>query len=440
MAFTDPAALGRCELAKLLASLDLDPGLSERVDFVGDDTVFATRFRVGTAAGVTLAAANLAAFAAIGRNEGFRVDLDLAALTTQRYRHVLLDGAPVAAPRDALTGLYDTKDGRSIFLHLNFAHHRARLLTLLGAEPTRGSIARRVLGWDAVALEDALAEAGAIGAVARSHAEWTGSEQGRALAGLPPVEVVRIGDSPPEPLRDSAAPLSSVRVVDFTRVLAGPTCGKTLAELGARVTRIENPRYPDLLSYQLDANRDKEQVTLDLRQPEARDSLREMIAGSDVFLQAYRPGVAEDFGLDGNALARLRPGIVCASLSAYGHVGPWQRRRGFDSVLQASAGLAFQEGEGVPRLLPVSPIDYMCGYLLSLGVAVALGRRAQTGGSYLVRTSLAQAANWLTSLGQSEAGRTPQDCDRLVREHSIDSPGPLGSVHHLRSPISLIGP
>ncbi|MDB5594388.1 MAG: carnitine dehydratase [Hyphomicrobiales bacterium] len=439
MDFPDTAALCRSELAKLLASLHLEPGLSEQVDFVGDDTIFATRFRVGTAAGVTLAAATLAAFAAIGRTQRFRVDLDLAALTTQGYRHVLLDGAPVAAPRDALTGLYDTKDGRLVFLHTNFAHHRERLLALLEAEPTRESIARRVLGWEAMALEDSMAEAGAIGAMARSRAEWVESAQGRALAGLPSVEVVRIGDSPPEPWSDSAAPLSSVRVIDFTRVLAGPTCGKTLAELGARVRRIENPLYPDLLSYQLDSNRDKQQVTLDLRQPKACDGLREMIAGSDVFLQAYRPGVAQRFGLDANALASLRPGIVYASLSAYGHVGPWQARRGFDSVLQASAGLAMQEGGGVPRLMPVSPLDYMCGYLLALGAAVALRRRAQTGGSYLVRTSLAQAANWLTSLGQSAAGREPRDCERLVRDHSIDSPGPLGSVHHLRSPISLIG-
>ncbi|MDB5650750.1 MAG: carnitine dehydratase [Hyphomicrobiales bacterium] len=419
----------RAELAKLLTGLGLDPVLSERAEFSGDDQVFPTGFRVGAAAGIALAAAHLAAF-----GQRLRIDLDLAALTTQGYRRVQLDDASVAAPRDALTGFYTTQDGRSIFLHVNFAHHRTRLLALLGADPTRDSIASRAREWDSGVLEDALAEAGAIGAVARTLSEWAASPQGRALAGLSPIEVIKIGEGPVEALSD-AVPL---RVIDFTRVLAGPTCGKTLAELGARVTRIDNPLYPDLLSYQLDANRNKEQVTLDLRERKARDKLEGMIGASDVFLQAYRPGVVAAFGLDETTLARARPGIVCATLSAYGHVGPWAGRRGFDSVLQASAGLAMQQDEGAPKLLPVSPIDYMSGYLLAFGVNVALGRRAREGGSYLVRTSLAQAANWLVKLGLND---TPGDGDieSLVARHSMVSPGPLGSVTHLRSPITRIG-
>lgn len=429
----------RRAVSDLLHGLGLDPALATQVTFTGTDAVYDTPYRIGTAAGAALAAAQLVAADLSHAPASFALDLDVAALTTQGYRHVRLEGASVAAPRDPLTGLYGTADGRQIFLHVNFPHHRDRLLGILGAQPAKDSIAAAVATWRAERLEAALAEAGAIAAMARSPEEWAASDQGRAVAALPPVEVTRIGESAPEPAR--LGPGSGrLSVVDFTRVLAGPTCGRLLAECGASVTRIDNPLYPDLVSYALDANRDKAQVALDLRDPAQHARLLDMIGSADVFMQAYRPGVAEGFGLGTDEPAERRPGLIHASLSAYGHLGPWRDRRGFDSVLQAATGMAMEEGDGIPRLLATSPLDYAAGYLLAFGALVALKRRSETGGSYRVRTSLAQTAHWLGGLGLRDTRASDfADFDAYVAANSIVSPGPLGSVTHIRSPIRSAG-
>ena len=355
---------------------------------------------------------------------------------SEGYRHVRLDGASVAAPRDALTGFYKTRDGRAIFLHVNFPHHRARALDVLGAAPDKESIASRVRTWDCDALDDALARAGAIAAPALSFAQWDASEQGRAIASLPLIEITRVGDAEPKPL----ATMRDIRVIDFTRVLAGPTCGRFLAEAGAQVTRIEHPQTPDLVAYRLDANRDKQERTLDLRNAGDLATLREMASRADVFVQAYRPGVAARFGLDAATLCGANPGLVHASLSAFGHVGPWSLRRGFDSVIQAATGLAHAHGGGAPKLLPTSPLDYAAGFLLAFGIEVALQRRAREGGSYSVRTSLAQVALWLRGFQHETAPAA--DEARLaaaIAEHSTQSRTSAGLIRHLRSAMTFDG-
>jgi crotonobetainyl-CoA:carnitine CoA-transferase CaiB-like acyl-CoA transferase len=233
--------------------------------------------------------------------------------------------------------------------------------------------------------------------------------------------------------------MQDLQVVDFTRVLAGPTCGRFLAEAGARVTRIEHPVTPDLVAYKLDANRDKQECTLDLDAPNDLARLRDMAARSDVFVQAYRPGVAARYGLDAHTLGGVNPGLVYATLSAYGHEGPWSQRRGFDSVLQAACGLAHLNGGGTPKLLPTSPLDYAAGFLLAFGIEIALKRRARVGGRYHVRTSLAQVARWLhgfqhpTAPPDNAAARAS-----LIAQHSIETQTNLGAVRHLRSALAFI--
>jgi crotonobetainyl-CoA:carnitine CoA-transferase CaiB-like acyl-CoA transferase len=242
---------------------------ASRVSFTGEDTLYPCRFQAGAATGVALAAAGLAL---PGETRRMSVDLDQAALMSEGYRHVRLDGASVAAPRDALTGFYETRDGRAIFLHVNFPHHRARALGVLGAEADRDDIAARIRLRDSAELDAALAEAGAIAAPALSFAEWDVTLQAQAIARMPLVEITRIGAAPLRPL----PAMQDLRVIDFTRVLAGPTCGRFLAEAGAQVMRIEHPETPDLIAYKLDANRDKEECTLDLRQPGDLARLQEM--------------------------------------------------------------------------------------------------------------------------------------------------------------------
>ena len=409
----------RRSLARLLSesgAQGLDPAA---VTFSGADDLYSGPFQSGHATGVALAAAILAA-----RPETtLTLDLDHAALISEGYRHVLLDGQSVAAPRDPLTGFYETGDGRQIFLHVNFPHHRARALALLRAEPTRESLQQAVGEWKMKMLDAALMAAGAISAPVLMPQEWRDLSRD-----LPLVSIEKIGDSARRP---SEAP----RVVDFTRVLAGPTCGRLLAELGADVTRIDNPLYPDLVSYRLDANRDKKEMTLDLRTPEQRAELFSLISNADVFLQAYRPGVAEQLGLSAEALCAKHPGLIHASLCAYDEGTVFAGRRGFDSAVQAASGMALVHGEGSAKLLPTSPLDYAAGFLLAFGVNEALRRRAREGGSYRVRTSLARVASWLLTLRHEHT--PPENAERMaamIAAYSQDSVTRQGVIRHIASP------
>ena len=232
--------------------------------------------------------------------------------------------------------------------------------------------------------------------------------------------------------------MQNLHVIDFTRVLAGPTCGRFLAEAGAQVTRIEHPHMPDLIAYRLDANRDKMERKLDLRDANDLAALRAMTARADVFVQAYRPGVAAHLGLDPQTLVATNPGLICATLSAYGHVGPWSQRRGFDSVVQAACGLALLHGGDAPKLLPTSPLDYAAGFLLAFGIEVALQRRAREGGSYLVRTSLAQVAHWLRDFQhETVPAADPARLAHAVEHLSTETQTPAGLIRHLRSAMTL---
>jgi hypothetical protein len=426
-------------LHTLLEGAGLDPRLAEQVSFVGDDPVYPTRYRIGRAAAVAIAAIHSAAWPPRQSARPLVVDVAAAAVSTEGFRHLYLNGTHITSPRDVLTGFYATRDGRQIFLHLNFPHHRMRIANLLGTFDGRDQLAFKISNWQAGELEDAIANNGACAQILQSPEMWRRSAEAQALNALPPVEIIRIGDSAPEAMPSSgAAPLDGLSMVDCTRVLAGPICGRTLADLGARVLRIENPLYPDLRPYQLEANRDKQRLTLDLRLAQDMAQLRTSIAHTDVFSQAYRSGVAQRLGFDAPNVAALRPGIVMASLNAFGHLGPSESRRGFDSSIQAAAGLAWV-GEAVrPVLLPTSPIDYVSGYLLAFGVLVALHRRAHEGGSYLVRASLARTAMWIDSFGLLSAATLEGRSDAIIRnklaERAAEFETPEGLVRHLSSP------
>ena len=224
------------------------------------------------------------------------------------------------------------------------------------------------------------------------------------------------------------------RIVDFTRVLAGPTCGRVLAEQGAKVTRIDNPLYPDLVSYRLDANRNKIEARLDLRQPDDQAQLLHLLRDADVFLQAYRPGVAENLGLDAASLGRVNEGLVHASLSAYDEGCIFAGRRGFDSAVQAACGIALANGNGTAKLLQTSPLDYAAGFLLAFGVNEALRRRAREGGAWRVRTSLARVASWLLDLQHDKApADNPARLSGMIVQYMRETDCGLGRVRHIAS-------
>jgi hypothetical protein len=243
----------------------------------------------------------------------------------------------------------------------------------------------------------------------RSPSEWGAHPQGQAVAGLPLLEIERIGEAPARPLPGGAGrPLSGLRVLDLTRVIAGPVCGRTLAAHGADVMRITAPHLPAMGDLDIDTGRGKLSAALDLRAAEEQRCLAQLVREADVFVQGYRPGGLAALGFSPEALADMRPGIVAVSLSAWGHAGPWAGRRGFDSQVQNASGINWAEAEALgvapPRELPCQALDHAAGYLMAFGATMALLRKAREGGSWHVRVSLAQTGHWLVGLGRLQGG------------------------------------
>jgi crotonobetainyl-CoA:carnitine CoA-transferase CaiB-like acyl-CoA transferase len=204
-----------------------------------------------------------------------------------------------------------------------------------------------------------------------------------------------------------------VRVLELTRAVAGPVAGRSLASHGAEVMLITAPHLPSIVPLAIDTGRGKLSAHLDLRDTTAREVLRELARNSDIFLQGYRPGAIAGHGFSPEELAELRPGIVCVTLSAYGHEGPWRGRRGFDSLVQNANGMNLAEaaaaGEEKPRPLPCQANDHASGYLLAFGAMAALYRRATEGGSWHVRVGLAPTARWIRNLGRLHDGLSAPD-------------------------------
>jgi crotonobetainyl-CoA:carnitine CoA-transferase CaiB-like acyl-CoA transferase len=285
-------------------------------------------------------------------------------------------------------------------LHGNFPHLAAGTLEVLGCERERGAIEAAVARFDAQDLEDRLAEKKMCGAMARTAAEWAAHPQGQALANVPRVEIIKIGDSDPRPLPAGERPLSGVRVLDLTRILAGPTHARTLAQYGADVLHVTAPKLPTSEVWVMDTNQGKLSTYLDLDTPEDLQRLRQLARDADVFAQGFRAGSLERRGLGPEELAAERPGIVYVSVNCYGPVGPWRARPGWEQLAQTVTGLATTQGTPErPQRMPVAACDYTTGYLAALGTLAALGRRAREGGSYHVRASLCQTGMWFQRLG-----------------------------------------
>ncbi len=422
------------------------------VDITGSgDPILPTPFRIGETAAAALGAVGLAASdlweLRTGRRQEVAVDTRRATASLRSTHYMKLDGAAVSTDRNAVMGTYPAKHGRWSYLHCNFPNHRAAALGVLGVPEDREAVRQAVAKWDALELEEAIIAAKGAGGMVRTMDEWAKHPQAAAIASLPLMEIVKIGDSPAEMLPDGDRPLSGIRVLDLTRVLAGPTCARTLAEHGADVLKITGAHLPNLGHQEFDTGHGKLSANLDLREAKAVETLRGLVREADVFSQGYRPGTLGGRGFSPEALAALRPGIVFVSLCAFGHVGPWASRRGFDTVVQTVSGITHRQGELFPgaapgpQFYPVSAIDYLTGYLMAFGAIVALARRTREGGSWLVRISLAQTGRWLVDRGQVPEPLlkdvpkefTPEELDRW----SMTSDTPAGRLRHLAPVIQL---
>ena len=416
-----------------------------------------TRFQAEAAAAAALAATGAMAADLWVQRGGQKQDVTVstreagAALVSFAFQKFAdASRAPPARPEDAggggrgtpAMGFFRTKDGRSVFLHPSFPASAAKLHDLLGSPVDTAAVVATVGAWNALDLENAIAQAGVCGAMVRTAEEWDASEQGRVLAARPVVEVVKIAEGPPMPLpAGGGRPLSGVRTLDLTRVLAGPACARTLAQYGADVLYVASPRLPATEFFISDVNHGKLSTWLDLTVPAELARLKALVAECDVFSQGYRQGSLERMGLGPLDLARLRPGIIYTSINAYGHEGPWSQRPGWEQLAQTVTGMAhIHGGDAGPKLQPGAVTDYTTGFLAAFGTMVALDRRARFGGSYMVRVSLAQTGMWLRGLGIEPAEAlddvrplTPEEIDSW----RIDSESGFGPVRHLRPPVLL---
>ena len=409
----------------------------------GNDPVFVTPWRIGRAGSAALGAVGLAVSdlwrLRTGKPQSVSIDLRAAAASLRSNTYVRRNGErPVSW--DPLAGHYPTRDGRTMFLHTNHPHHRAGALRIAGAKAeTREALAEAVAKWDGLAIEEAIAAGDCVGGLVRSRQEWNAHPHGVAVAGLPLIDVVKIGEAPARPLPKGDRPLSGVRVLDLTRVLAGPTSGRVLAENGADVLHIAAPHLPYQTELLMDTGHGKRCTWIDLREPAGIETLTGLVREADVFTQGYRPGTLAARGFSPERLAALRPGIVCVSICAYGHEGPWASRRGFDSIVQNVTGLAATQGTlEKPRNLPVQANDYIAGYLAALGAMIGLARRAEQGGSWLVRVSLVQVAHWIASLGTVDGSKGAVElADDELAGLITESVGPFGRLNHLRPIVQL---
>lgn len=406
----------------------------------GADPVLPSSFAVGTAAQASIAAAALAA-CELGHQRGAprqQVGVDMAHASTECTGWFSLDGE-VPDLWDAFSGLYRCADGH-VRIHANFAHHRNGALRLLGMDPaqaTRADAEAALMAWKALDFESAAAAAGLVATALRSFAQWDATPQGQAVAAQPLFTIERIGDAPPRalpPLSAGQRPLEGVRVLDLTRILAGPVGGKALAAYGADVMLVNAPHLPNIAAI-AETSRGKRSVHVDLRSAGGRAAMQRLLAEAHVWVQGYRPGGLQALGYGPEAVAQQRPGIVYVSLTAYGTQGPWATRRGFDSLVQTAMGFNHAEGEAVgdgrPKPLPLQILDEATGYLIAFGAAAALRRQQREGGSWHVQVSLAQTGHWLRTLGRVPHGLRAQAPDRTPwLETSASGFGVLRSVRH----------
>ncbi len=428
-------------LARIWHAAGLPAAALEHVTLTGGEPALPSSFAIGTAAQASIAAAALAAAEVGCTRNGLRqqVAVDMRHAALECAGRFAIDGI-TPEPWDKLAGLYRGSDGW-LRLHTNFAHHRDGLLRLLGlpigSDTVRSAVAAALAHRCALDFEQAAAEAGLVVAALRSFEAWDRHPQRAAVAAQPLVAIERIGDAAPlawPALPLAARPLAGLRVIELTRILAGPVGGRTLAAYGADVMLVNAPHLPNIDAI-ADTGRGKLSALVDLREMAGRDAMRALVRDAHVFIEGYRPGGIEALGFGPEILAALRPGIVSVSLSAYGSEGPWGGRRGFDSLVQSATGFNSAEAEAAgvdtPKALPVQLLDMATGFLIAFGTEAALLRQQREGGSWQVRVSLARTAQWLRALGRIEDGfgAAPADFSGLT-ETRASGFGQLTATRH----------
>jgi len=427
-------------LSDIWTSVGGEPSALDAVKLTGEEPQLPSSFRVAAAAQASIAASGVAAAHLWklrgGQTQDVAVDMTHAVVECRSERYLRVDGNGSPMMWDAIAGIYKTRDQRFVRLHTNFPHHRDAVCKVLNCRAERDQVQAALMQWDAEAFETAAFAGGGVVAMMRSHDEWLALPHAKAVAELPLVSIEKIGEAAPKPWSAGDRPLAGVRVLDLSRVIAGPVAGRTLAAHGADVMLISSPDLPFIPWLTIDNGRGKLSSFVELKNQQGRDTLRDLLAQADIFSQGYRPKSIAALGFSPQDAARINPGIVYVSLSAYGHAGPWAERRGFDSLVQTSTGFNHAEGQAAgvdgPKELPAQMLDHATGYMMAFGAMMAKARQSREGGSWHVRVSLAQTGRWLWNLGRVADGFKTGDLKgETVKPFIEEIPsgfGPLRSV------------
>lgn len=412
--------------------------LVERVSYEGESGVLPARLPVRELARATVGVCSLAAAELLARRSpepvpAVRVREGAVATAFVSERHLRIDGrAPTSfAP---LSGFWRTADGW-VRTHANYPHHRSRLLGALGVPDTGDDRALAKLVSDELATRSAQSvqeTVYAAGGLAVAVASTLGE------TALPLVETRVVGESGPRTLSAASLPASGVRVLDLTRVIAGPVATRTLALLGADVLRVDSPQLLEDGDAHADTGMSKRSTLLNLATPGDRNVFEDLLSSADVVLTGYRPGALDRHGLAPDALLARRPDVIVAQLCAWGWAGPWASRRGFDSLVQAASGIASIEAsaDGSPGVLPAQALDHGTGYLLAAAVLRALSDRQAIGGGRHLRLSLAGTASWLLH----DIRPAPIEGDAHAPQPWLaKTASPYGLLDHALSPVDYDG-
>ena len=403
-------------LSDVWTSTGGEPSALDALTLTGEEPQLPSSFRVAAAAQVSIAASALAA-AEIwkmrkGQAQEVAVDMRHAVVECRSERYLRVDNKPPPPAWDAIAGVYKVSDG-FVRLHTNFPHHRDAVCKVLDCKAERATVQAALMQWKGEAFETAAYANGGVVAFMRSHEKWSATPQAKALAGLPLISITKIGEAAPKPWPPGKRPLAGIRVLDLSRVIAGPVAGRTLAAHGADVLLVSGPELPAIPWLTIDTGRGKLTSFVELKNEEGRATLRDLLMEADIFSQGYRPRALASLGFSPEDAARINPGIIYVTLSAYGHAGPWAERRGFDSLVQTTTGFNHAEGQAAgidgPKELPAQMLDHATGYFMAFGAMMAKARQAREGGSWHVQVSLAQTGRWLWNLGRVTDGLDTRD-------------------------------